>query len=447
MAKHILYAGSSIVDISPKPGIPLAGYPHFPRYNTGVHDPLYASCLTLDDGVACLAIVCADLVGISKALTRRVRRGVESQTGIPGANIMLACSHTHSGPWTAMEFDSDSADGLTKQDAGFVAELEEKLIQLVVSSARNPFEAKIGIEKGICGKEQGIGGNRRDPKGPVDPEVWTIGVQDLAGKWRACLVKYALHPTVIHEDSTVVTADYPAYIRSYLAKTHPGMIMLFAQGVSGDQSSRYFRKGQSFGEAERIGSTIGKTAADVLARMPLSATVPLAAQSGIAEIQLRKLPPCAELENMIAQAKRNYEALKFAKAPYLDIQNANLALLGAEDLLALHTVQEHKPTCEMLNDEPHAEVQVFGVGDTRMVGLPGEIFVEFGLQIQKASPLPKTFVIELANGYLPGYVCTAEAYARGGYETGASMLTVQAGDALVATSLRLLNELSASSRH
>jgi hypothetical protein len=64
--------------------------------------------------------------------------------------------------------------------------------------------------------------------------------------------------------------------------------------------------------------------------------------------------------------------------------------------------------------------------------------VEFGHYIQKESPFPKTFVITCANGILPGYVCTAEAYAAGGYETGASLLTPEAGEILTNKALEIL---------
>ena len=48
------------------------------------------------------------------------------------------------------------------------------------------------------------------------------------------------------------------------------------------------------------------------------------------------------------------------------------------------------------------EVQVIGIGDARIVGLPGEIFAEFGMTIQYRAPFGKVFVVELANGMLPG---------------------------------------------
>jgi hypothetical protein len=39
-----------------------------------------------------------------------------------------------------------------------------------------------------------------------------MAVQDLSGLWRACTVGYALHPTVLNEDNTLVSADYPGFI-------------------------------------------------------------------------------------------------------------------------------------------------------------------------------------------------------------------------------------------
>ena len=48
--------------------------------------------------------------------------------------------------------------------------------------------------------------------------------------------------------------------------------------------------------------------------------------------------------------------------------------------------------------------------------MPGEIFVDIGLNIKKASPYPYTFVVEMANGAI-GYLPTRKAFEQGGYET------------------------------
>lgn len=432
-------AGAAAVDISPGPGIPLAGYPHFPRHNTGVHDPLMAGCMVLDDGATKVVLVCMDLLMISRRYVRSIRRKAEAQTGIPAANIMISCSHTHSSPWGSDWFELGETTGeIMRPDAAYMSLLETKLVDLIVAASGGMFDARLAVDKGICGKERGVGGNRRDPDGPADPEVWTVGVRDSRGTWRACLVKYALHPTIIHEDSTLVTADYPAYIRKCLAGAFPGMVLLFAQGTAGDQSSRYFRKGQSFDEAERIGTAIGREAGEVLKRFQVSGQVRLGVWSATVDLALRALPNRAEMEARVARARARYAALKSAKAPYLEVQNANLTVLGEEDTLAFVLMKERGVSIGFIEAELPAEIQVIGIGDARIVCLPGEVFVEFGRCIQEASPFQKTFVVTLANGILPGYVCTAEAYAAGGYETGASFLTEKAGEMLVKTALMLM---------
>lgn len=437
--KPALRAGAAQIEISPGPGLALAGYPHFLRHNTGIHDPLMAGCIVLDDGATRLALVCLDLLMISRRYVQSIRRKLEERTGIPAAHIMLSCSHTHSGPWASDWVEPALPSGLIGPDAAYMAALEDKLVHLAAAAAGDMFAARLGVERGICGQECGIGGNRRDPAGPADPEVWTLGIQDAGGKWRACLVKYALHPTVLHEDSALVSADYPAYLRQFLSCAQPGLKMLFAQGTAGDQSTRYFRRGQSFAEAERIGTAIGRVALQALERMTFSAQARLGACSAMTDLLLRELPDQTALETRVAQAKRKYEALKAAGGSYLEIQNANLTLLGEEDTLSFARMKEKGVFAAFLADALPAEVQVLALGDARLVALPGEVFLEFGRRIQAGSPCPKTFVVTLANGILPGYVCTAEAYGAGGYETGASLLTAQAGEALVATALRLLN--------
>jgi hypothetical protein len=78
-----------------------------------------------------------------------------------------------------------------------------------------------------------------------------------------------------------------------------------------------------------------------------------------------------------------------------------------------------------------------------MVGLPGEFFVEFGLQIKKASPARITLVVGLANGSI-GYVPTPEAFDQGGYEPTPwrySRLAPEAGAVCVESARRQLKSL------
>lgn len=439
--KKTLRAGVSCVDISPEKGVELGGYPHFPRHNTGVHDPLYAGCIYLDNGETKLAIITLDLLFFSKKYVAAVRKRISEETSIPAGNIMITCSHTHSGPWASGRLDIESLEKGLQPDEKYIKDLQDKIVGIAVEAYNNTFEAKVGVDKGYCGKEQGIGGNRRDPNGPSDPDVWTIGVQDMEGNWRGCYVKYALHPTLIHEDSTVVTADYPGYIRHYFSMAKPDMVFLFAQGTSGNQSTRYFRKGQSYDEACRIGTTIAVEADRVLNSMKLSSEVELSVKSTEIDIHLRDLPSKEVAEKAVKEAEKKYKEAKDRNASYLEVQNANLVLLGAEDLLGYVLLNERGQKIELRDDEVPAEIQVVAIGDARIVGMPGEIFVEYGLELKSLSPNKKTFVAELSNGCLPGYVYTKEALEEGGYETDTSMLSPETGETLVQTALKLLKEI------
>ena len=55
------------------------------------------------------------------------------------------------------------------------------------------------------------------------------------------------------------------------------------------------------------------------------------------------------------------------------------------------------------------EIQAIRVGDVGFVGVPAEYFVELQLDIKKRSPFKRTFVSELANGWV-GYVPTKKAF-------------------------------------
>ena len=75
-----------------------------------------------------------------------------------------------------------------------------------------------------------------------------------------------------------------------------------------------------------------------------------------------------------------------------------------------------------------------------IVSLPGEIFVELGLAIKKASPFKHTFIAELANGSI-GYIPNRAAYPEGKYEIVSARCAEGSGEMLVDAAVKLLKEL------
>jgi len=447
MNKNILKAGAAIVDISPGPGIQLVGYPYKKRENIGIHDPLYATCIFLDDGKTKLIIICADLVYFEKPFVKSVRRCISREINISSENIMLSASHTHSGPctytwWPALDTE-DKGIGYksSSKNIEYMERLKTKMVDIASKAYHNAEVAKIGFGAGHVGKEHGIGGNRHDPDGLYDPTVMVMGVQDRNGKWIASLVKYSLHPAILQEDNLLVSADYPCYIRKYLAHTKPGSILLFAQGSTGDQSSRYFRKGQTFEEAKRFGKTIGKEADRVLTSLTMTDYVKLETLNTKVMPELRDIPRVDEAQTLVDKYKNELEKLQKSNVSYAERQTCSRNLLGAEFTLYYAKYKKKGKIYPVVKSELPIEIQVFKIGNCCLMAIQGEIFVKYTLAIEKASPFKQTFVITIANGFLPGYVVTEEASKKQLFEAGTSLMKPETGKMIVESALNLINEI------
>ena len=87
------------------------------------------------------------------------------------------------------------------------------------------------------------------------------------------------------------------------------------------------------------------------------------------------------------------------------------------------------------------EIQVLRIGDIYLLGLPGEVLVEVGLEIKKKAGLENLLVISLSNDAV-GYVCHSEAYEEGGYEPGSGTnLATGAGEIMLKEALDLLDQI------
>ena len=85
------------------------------------------------------------------------------------------------------------------------------------------------------------------------------------------------------------------------------------------------------------------------------------------------------------------------------------------------------------------EIQVLRLGDIYILGLPGEVLVEVGLEIKRRAGVEKLFVFSICNDSI-GYVCHGEAYEEGGYESGTGTnLAKGAGEIMVSEALNLIN--------
>src|SRR5215207_10120059 len=93
----MLRIGASAIDITPPVGTALDGYGGRTDVSLGVHDPLFARCLYLDDGTTQIAIVVCDLIGVGRGLVARARELIEERPGIAHRNVLIAATQKHAG--------------------------------------------------------------------------------------------------------------------------------------------------------------------------------------------------------------------------------------------------------------------------------------------------------------------------------------------------------------
>ena len=87
------------------------------------------------------------------------------------------------------------------------------------------------------------------------------------------------------------------------------------------------------------------------------------------------------------------------------------------------------------------EVQAVTLGnDLAWVSLPGEVFVQLGLDLKIDSPFKQTMIAELANGSI-GYIPNRRAYPQGAYEVVSARCAAGSGEMLVQAAVSMLKEM------
>jgi len=440
-----LTAGVAVTDITPPIGYRMSGY-FRERLSTGTLNPLNAKAIVLRQGSERAAMVFCDIIGLSLDVSSRVRKQAAEKTGIAATNILIAATHTHTGPLysgalrkhfhdlAVAEHGSDPCEQVD-YPSEFVAKLVNVITQ--ADAAAKPIRLEAGVAQ-----QQGLSFNRRfhmkngpvrfnpgvlnpdivRPAGPIDPEVGIVFFREAgSGSAAAALVNFALHLDTV--GGTSYAADYPFYLEQSLKETYgENFVLLFGTGTCGDINHIDVTSKQRL-KTEYIGRTLAETIKTKTASLQAVTEPALAVRSEIVHVPIQHYQP---------------EKLTWARE--------NIKKVGSEELPFLEQVEAYKILeIEMRPGETIGlEVQVFRLShDVAVVGLPGEVFVDLGLAIKRASPFPTTLVIELCQD-APGYIPTTKAFAEGSYETVNSRLAPVGGEMMVEAAVRLLKALGPS---
>ncbi|MBI2947894.1 MAG: neutral/alkaline non-lysosomal ceramidase N-terminal domain-containing protein [Verrucomicrobia bacterium] len=440
-----LRVGAAAVNITPPVGIGMAGY-YFERGAQGTNDDLFSKAIVIEHNGARAALVGLDLISTTRAMIEAVRREIEQTTPLRGDHVMISATHAHTGPVLARRGTRESSQGGdTDLSQRYSTELPKRIAESVrlAMSRLQPARASVAV-----GRAEHLSFNRRffmtdgtvgwnpgklnpkiaKPAGPIDPEVGVVLFEapreKLAAEPLATYVNFAMHPDTVGGE--YFSADYPGALSRILAGYKgAGMMTLFANGTCGninhiDVHWAGPQKGPQ--EAHRIGTVLAAAVFQAYKQLqqPLKAGS-LRARSEIVKLPLPEIKP-EDIEKARATVKRY--SMKDNSGFMEKVQAYKVLDVAA---------REGKPQ--------EVEVQVIALGDDlAWVSLPGEIFVELGLAIKKASPFRYTMIAELANGSI-GYIPNQEAYPQGNYEVVSARCAAGSGEMLVEAALRLMREL------
>lgn len=234
-------------DITPPVGVDLCGFgPFILRHSVGVREQLWARAMAMegDDGRRAVLITC-DLIGISASLTAAVRDRLAQSESLCADQVMICCSHTHSGPSTG------SYIGWGEPHAPYLALLPG----LIEKACRKAFSH---LQEATCAHAEvpceGIGLNREydvdaPPLADVLDENWRPAKPELTDTTSHVITirneknllgfisYFGCHPVVCCQETRMIHGDFCGVATNMLEREHPGCVGLFLQGAQGDVNS------------------------------------------------------------------------------------------------------------------------------------------------------------------------------------------------------------------
>jgi len=417
-----MLAGVAQIEITPPVGIALSGYIARRGPALGVHDPLYAKALVLDNGATQVALVTVDVLGLQRSTVATLRSAIAAQTSLPAANLLLACSHTHAGPATMF------LQGCGEIDPDYLQTLQERIIAVTVEAWANRQPARFGVGHGQV--TAGVH-NRRNPGAVIDPDLGIVRVDRMDGRSLAVLLNYACHPTCVTGENQLFSAEYCGYATARIQQATDA-ITLFFTGAIGDVGPS--RRGWDV--LEQIGNAVADEALRVLPTIPVTEWQSLSSSSHTVELPLQPLPTVADLAAFTAEQQRLLADPERMQQPY---QPQIVAAMLQWTAATLTTVTDPAAATVVTT-----EIQTIRADDLCFVSSPGELFVELGLAVKAHAPTDHLFLCGFGNDNI-GYIPTPHAYPQGGYEIAdaykyygyPAALAPEAGQRYVATAQQL----------
>jgi hypothetical protein len=398
-------AGTARVVITPRQPMWMAGYGARNRPSEGVLHELWAKALAVEDPTGQKAVVITlDLCGIDGGLSNQIRDDLKSRHGLDRAHVVLACSHTHTGPVVGRNLITMYP--LDEEQTRLVAEYTNWLHQAVVEVAGKAIEMLVPAELAWETGRADFAVNRRENKepdvpelreqialkGPSDHDVPVLRIRGADGSLKAIVCGHACHCTVL--DLYQLTGDYAGFAQIALEKAHPGAQAMFVAGCGADQNPLPRR---TVALAEAYGNQLAQSVERVLAEPMRPVEGSLTAAYEEIDLAFGPLPSREQVET--------------------DAASKTFAVASRARLLLKTLEREGK-----LPETYPYPVQVWRLGDDlTWIFLGGEVVVDYSLRLKRNLGSSHTWVSSYCNDVM-AYIPSVRILKEGGYEGATAMI-------------------------
>ena len=368
---------------------------------------------------------------MSRELTQQARDAIEERTGMPGENIMISATHTHSAPSGFM-----GARFLGREEQPELSKfLLKQTVEAVVTAYERLEPARVGF---ACGNLPGMTRNRQQNNDLVDPQVGVLKVQKKDSReYIATLANFTGHPVILGGDNLLLSSEFPGQACTTVEENLGG-VAIYTQGACGDITIH--RSGPPFEEVLRVGRVLGAEIIKVAEQIVPVDDAPLFSEFLPVDVEPRDVPTLEEAQANVDARTAAYEAAQSDGTPKYILDNLKREVNAAGTTMAV--ARGVANNAALLDYGTHTSTQVLRIGDMIAVAIPGEMFVEYQLEIKqriRQDTGKSAIVIGYANDYI-GYIITPRANETGGYEKAISRVAPSAGRTLTEAAIRIVQE-------
>jgi hypothetical protein len=420
-----------------KPELGLAtgdGAPQAKGYLT----PLYVKALVLANGYDEVAVVTLDMLGIDRPDAMRAAELASQRCGIPAHGVMLTCSHTHVAPSMLPSLHTYRAafnpywdEKAVARERAWVNTVVETIAEAVYQAKSRLQEASIGVAAadlpwlvfnrrrhtrnyGVWTHWMGIPKDQAyRPEGPIDPDFGLFVVRGADYKPLCMVWNFTGHNSFNFGDQ--YSADLPYTVQKALDERMGEHVpSLYTPGCSGN--TNYFDYQKPIG----LEKATDEVASAIMAIYREACTLP--------EVKLGS----RKVELFFAQR----DTTRYWWKHDIETKLPGWTNYGPKEVRRFQAEAKENETYQ-------SDVQVLRLGEAALVGLGGEMFVEFQMMIKERSPFRHTYVASYTNDYA-GYVATRRAFINGSYEVWPTLnarIGREGGYLMVDKAVELLEEL------